>query len=238
MISDVTKWGVVYAFFLLFKRLYLSAVMEFTDGPVNATMSLVIQTVDAAFVLLMRPYNDGQLSVTEGLAALSNLASYVCLGLPSFFGPGAFLGEIPVMLLMSLGVVVSAITSALQSCVDLLLGIHSGCLFLAGMAGGDSVAGEAGRLAGFADEAGVTGEAGLVVAEGLQEAAEVDEGGLDEGDAEPGRDEQGAVVGASAADLHPGATDGRSAVVAASRAGLSAAAACRYSSKMCICQGL
>lgn len=220
--SDMTKWGAVYAFFLLFKRLYLSAVMEFTDGPVNATMSLVIQTVDTAFVCLLRPYNDGQLSVTEAVAALSNLASYVCLGLPSFIGQGAFLGEIPVMILMSLGVIVSAITSALQGFVDLVLGIHSACLFLAGLVGGASLAGEAGELAAFADEAGAvddaTGEARGVVADGLQEAAEVGERGSSEDEEELGVDDQG--------------------VLAASGAGLAIAAGRRYSSNVLYVAGL
>ena len=75
---------------------------------------LALQSLDTAFLIFMRPFNDAQVTITETISGLSNIAAYLCLALPVFYGPTFFLGDIATMLMMSVGVVVSAIASSLQ----------------------------------------------------------------------------------------------------------------------------
>ena len=83
-------------------------------GPLNAAIVLAMQAFDMVFLFFMRPFNDAQVTITEAFSGLSNMAAYICLGLPVIYGPSFSLGEIPTMLFMSIGVVVSALASALQ----------------------------------------------------------------------------------------------------------------------------
>ena len=68
LLGDTTGFGFVYVFFLLIKKIYIAAVMELADGQLNAALSLAMQTLDSVLLLVMRPYNDSQVTFTEAFA--------------------------------------------------------------------------------------------------------------------------------------------------------------------------
>jgi hypothetical protein len=63
LLADSTKIGFVYCFFVIAKRIVMAATMEFTDGELNALLSLAMQSTDTALLIILRPFNDGQASL-------------------------------------------------------------------------------------------------------------------------------------------------------------------------------
>ena len=124
----------------------MAAVLELTDGELNATLSIAAQALDTILLLFLRPFNDGEVTTCEALSGLSTLAAYLCLGLPIFFGEVAYVGDVTALILCTLGVAVSAGAAALQNvqqllfgCLHCLQGLETLAPIVSG-AGGDIVA--------------------------------------------------------------------------------------------------
>ena len=111
----MTGIGWIYAIFLLLKRLLLSATLEFTEGAINASMSLTLQSLDSALLLLLRPYSDAQATASEALAGLGDLSAYLAISLPVLFGPSVYIGDLPTLILAIWGVLVKLCTSVMES---------------------------------------------------------------------------------------------------------------------------
>ena len=79
VLGAMSKLGFIYAFFLLFKRMYISATMEFSDGKPNAVLAVLIQTLDSILLLALRPFNDSQETLTEALSGISNTGDHILL---------------------------------------------------------------------------------------------------------------------------------------------------------------
>jgi hypothetical protein len=154
----MTGIGWIYAIFLLLKRLLLSATLEFTEGAINASMSLTLQSLDSALLLLLRPYSDAQATASEALAGLGDLSAYLAISLPVLFGPSVYIGDLPTLILASWGVLVKLCTSVMESVAGAL-----STVFLLARA----------LQAAFP---GVFGEALMVVAEEAQGAGEEAQG--------------------------------------------------------------
>lgn len=98
----------------------MAAVLQLTDGDLNATLSIAAQALDTIMLLTLRPFNDGEVTLTEALSGLSTLAAYLCLGLPIFLGEVAYVGDVTALVLCSLGVAVSAAAAAMHNVQELL----------------------------------------------------------------------------------------------------------------------
>ena len=158
-IGESNKIGFVYVFFLLVKRFYMTATMTFTDGKVNAILSLAMQSLDSTLLIFLRPFNDGQLTCNEVLAGLSTVTAYVAISLPILIGPDMYVGDATAILLASAGVLVSALTSLVESLARIFQGLQGAVGII-----GDIVNGEI-----VAEAAGIVGDG---VQGALEEAAE------------------------------------------------------------------
>jgi len=61
-----------FALWALFKRIWMSATVNMTDGPLNAAMSLGFMICDTGIIVFLRPYNDFKTELIQACAALSN----------------------------------------------------------------------------------------------------------------------------------------------------------------------
>ena len=112
--------------------------MQLSDGSLNSLLSITVQTLDCILLLLLRPFNDNQVTIQEALGGLTNTAAYFALGLPAVLGPTFALDDITVLLLSMFGVVISAVSSALAQVSAALSGILA-CLACAGLLGPASI---------------------------------------------------------------------------------------------------
>ena len=62
----------MFALWVLFKRIWMSATVHMTDGPLNAAMSLGFMICDTGIIVFLRPYNDFKTEIIQALAALTN----------------------------------------------------------------------------------------------------------------------------------------------------------------------
>ena len=62
----------MFALWVLFKRIWMSATVNMTDGPLNAAMSLGFMICDTGIIVFLRPYNDFKTELIQACAALSN----------------------------------------------------------------------------------------------------------------------------------------------------------------------
>ena len=190
VLGDMTKFGFIYALFLIGKRVYVSGTLILTDGRPNAVMSMVGQTLDSVLLICLRPFNDAQVTTTEAIAGIGNVAAYFALGLPVIMGPDYYLGDVYVLLISVFGVAISAVTSMLGTVSQLVEGA-SACVSRTT----ECMGGGVGLGAGLGGSE-LVAEAANVVAEGAQAAAEEAMEGEEE---TVGLDEN--IVGASAVGL-------------------------------------
>ena len=114
-VRNLTRVGAVYAFFLVLKRIYMSATTRLATGSVNGILSIVCQGIDSLFLLLVRPFNDAQVSAIEAVSGITSLVAYMSLGLTAVMGPGMYLGDITVLCFASFGVIASAAASVVET---------------------------------------------------------------------------------------------------------------------------
>lgn len=153
--------------------------------------NLACHSADSALLIILRPFNDGQVTVNEALAVfkselhartnallgksgvdgrrerpadafsnrqgLSNLAAYTALSLPLLLGPQAYIGDILTLLIATIGVAISAVTSAFENAVVIVSNLFAGLQGVWALILG---------IAGFGGE--IVSEAVGVVAEGVQ----------------------------------------------------------------------
>jgi len=67
----------MFAVWVLFKRIWMSATVNMTDGRLNAAMSLGFMIFDSGIIVFLRPYNDFKTELIQACAALTN-----CFGTP------------------------------------------------------------------------------------------------------------------------------------------------------------
>ena len=65
---------------MLGKKLWLAAILNLLDGPVNAALALASQGIDTGLLLYMRPYADRRTDVTESLGGITNLLVRLLFG--------------------------------------------------------------------------------------------------------------------------------------------------------------
>jgi hypothetical protein len=123
----MTRIGVVYAIFLVVKRIYTSATMELVDGSTNAMMSIASQSIDSFLLLVTHPYNDSQVTTTEAIAGVMTAATYFAIGLPAIYGPHLYPGDFVTLILAITGVVISAFMSAMETFAAIISTVQ-GCI--------------------------------------------------------------------------------------------------------------
>ena len=191
-LGDMTKLGVVYAIFLVGKRIFTSATLSLVDGSTNALMSMSMQAMDSFLLLIAHPYNDSQVTTTEAIAGLTTVAAYFALGLPTIYGPDLYPGDFITMVLSFTGVVVSAFASVMETLAMLTSSVRAflSTVFVC------LPAMQTGAAAGVGAGADVLAEAAAVVSEQAQGAAEE----LVDGDGDDGVEEE-ELLAASTAGL-------------------------------------
>ena len=191
VLGDMSKFGFIYALFLIGKRVYVSGTLILTDGRPNALMSMVGQTSDSVLLLLLRPFNDAQVTTTEALAGIGNAGAYFALGLPVIMGPDFYLGDLHVLLISVFGVAISAVTSMLGTLSRLVEGASACVSGVTACTGGIALGVGLGGSELVAEAVGVVSEEAQGAAEEAMEGEEDEEA----------IDVDANVVGASAAGL-------------------------------------
>lgn len=154
LISDYTRgtWG--FALWLLVRRLYMSATVNLTDGPLNAGLSLAAQVVDTALIMALRPFNEHKTNVQEAVGALSNVLAYFTITLPILASPDilpAWIDDTATLVLSVVATGVAALFAMLgplftvlglvkAACSKLLSLLPGGCLGMKSTAVGGAVA--------------------------------------------------------------------------------------------------
>ena len=72
----------IFALWALVKRLSFGLVLTLTDGPINAALSIVIQTIDTFLLLWAQPKNELGSDLAESVTSVCNLILVVILALP------------------------------------------------------------------------------------------------------------------------------------------------------------
>ena len=71
-VGKVKTVSQMFALWVLFKRIWMSATVHMSDGPLNAAMSLGFMICDTGIIVFLRPYNDFKTEIIQALAALTN----------------------------------------------------------------------------------------------------------------------------------------------------------------------
>ena len=76
----------VFAVWTMTKKLFLSAILNLTDGNLNSLLALILQFSDSALTLITRPHIDRKTDFNECFAAITNLMTYCIVTIPDLTG--------------------------------------------------------------------------------------------------------------------------------------------------------
>ena len=60
----------------------MSAVVNFTDGSLNAGLALSFQVTDVGMLIFLRPFNSLKTELTEDIGSFTNLATFIVITFP------------------------------------------------------------------------------------------------------------------------------------------------------------
>ena len=113
----------------------MSAVVNFTDGSLNAGLSIAFQVIDVFMLLFLRPFNSFKTELTEDLGGITNLCTFLLITFPilSELELPVWIGDLTRIALAVLATAVAAVASIIEParhiCNALLLLVAklSGC---------------------------------------------------------------------------------------------------------------
>ena len=118
LVADYTGTCWIFAMVVLMKKIWMTTILGFFDGTINAVLCLAVQFFDTALVLYMWPHTGRMTAITESIGAITNLLAFTAISLPILVGPDiilpSFLGDLTNMVLASAATVMSAAVSLEQ----------------------------------------------------------------------------------------------------------------------------
>ena len=132
-ISDFAggAWG--FSLWLLFKKIYMTATVNLSDGPVNAALSLGFQMADTLLVVFLRPYNSYQTNLQEVVGSVTNAMAYWAVSLPVLVGPDllpGWIGDFTTLAISCFATAVAACFAMLDPLATILKLLKRGTVFL------------------------------------------------------------------------------------------------------------
>jgi hypothetical protein len=124
--GDYTCHAWVFAVWPLLRRIFMSTIVNSTDGALNAGLSVAAQTADSLLLLCMRPYNSKMTNMTEMIGGFSTLSCYLVIALPMLadFAMPEWIGDTTTIILAVFSTAVAACFSLIGPLISLCRLLH------------------------------------------------------------------------------------------------------------------
>ena len=94
----------------------MSAVVNFTDGSLNAGLSISFQVIDVSMLLFLRPFNSFKTELTEDLGSITNLCTFLVITIPmlSELELPVWIGDLTRIVLAVFATAMAAVASVIE----------------------------------------------------------------------------------------------------------------------------